>query len=196
MTTKKKRFRAFDPDPDRPERCCDMPHCREPAGYKAPKSPTKLNEYYWFCFDHIKEYNKNWDFCKGMTPAQIEQQLRSASVWDKPSWKLGQLGKADLLQEQFFKDSLGIFSKHSGFNTRKHSQPTPKSAPTELKDSLKILGLTWPISLQDLKKRYTSLARQYHPDSNGGDSQSEEQFKTINAAYSQVRTHLINSVEI
>ncbi|CAI3957876.1 J domain-containing protein [Commensalibacter communis] len=196
MTAHKKRFRAFDPDPDCPNnKCCDMPSCDQPAGYKAPKSRQQLNDYYWFCLEHIREYNKNWDYCKGMTPAQIENHLRASTVWDKPSWKLGQLGKADLLKEQYFKDSLGVFKDHPGFNNTRTSPQVPK-APKELQHSLKTLELTWPISLQDLRKRYTVLARKYHPDTNHKDKSLTEQFKNINAAYSQLRTHLMNSVEI
>ncbi|EUK17534.1 J domain-containing protein [Commensalibacter papalotli (ex Servin-Garciduenas et al. 2014)] len=196
MNAQKKRFRAFDPDPDCPDhKCCDMPSCDQLAGYKAPKSRQKLNEYYWFCLEHIREYNKNWNYCRGMTPAQIEQHLKASTVWDKPSWKLGQLGKTDFLKEQYFRDSLGIFKDHPEFK-QKQSQQNKPQAPKELIDSLQTLGLTWPLSLQELKKQYTLLARQYHPDTNHRDTSLTEQFKNINAAYSQLRSHLVNPVKI
>ncbi|MDI2112629.1 J domain-containing protein [Commensalibacter nepenthis] len=196
MTAHKKRFRAFDPNPDCPDnKYCDMPSCDQPAGYKAPKSRQQLNDYYWFCLDHIREYNKKWDYCKGMTPAQIEQHLRNSTVWDKPSWKLGQLGKTDLLKEKYFKDSLGLFKDHPRFKNNK-TNPTVPQAPKELQHSLQTLELTWPVSLQDLRKQYTILARKFHPDTNHGDIALTEQFKNINAAYTKLRTHLMNSVEI
>lgn len=197
MTKKKKRFRAFDPDPDSPDRCCDMPDCNEPAGYRAPKSPNKLNEYFWFCFEHVRQYNSRWDFCKGMTPSQIEQKLRSATVWDKPSWKLGGLGSARLLNKHYFKDPMNIFTEANNKtkNTAHHHTET-NPIPDGLKDSLKTLELDWPLSLAELKKRYTLLARRYHPDTNGGDVELAEQFKIINAAYSQLRTHLMNTAAV
>ena len=43
----------------------------------------------------------------------------------------------------------------------------------------------------ELKNRYKILARQHHPDTNGGDRASEERFKTINVAYTVLRTHLL-----
>ncbi len=45
------------------------------------------------------------------------------------------------------------------------------------------LGLTLEASGQDIKKAYRKLAMQYHPDRNGGNSESEECLKEINETY-------------
>ena len=67
---------------------CDTFKCQEKGEYRAPKSRLRLNDYYYFCIDHIKEYNKSWDFYKGMTVDQIEKSMRSDTIWDRPSWPL------------------------------------------------------------------------------------------------------------
>ncbi len=67
---------------------CDSPKCNEKGEYKAPKSRVMLNKYFYFCLDHIKEYNKSWDFYKGMSVEQIENSMRSDTFWDRPSWPL------------------------------------------------------------------------------------------------------------
>ena len=54
---------------------CDSNICNEKGEYRAPKSRIKLNEYFYFCLNHIKEYNKSWDFYKGMTVDQIEGSI-------------------------------------------------------------------------------------------------------------------------
>ena len=41
---------------------CDSPKCNKKGEYRAPKSRVMLNEYFYFCLDHIKDYNKSWDF--------------------------------------------------------------------------------------------------------------------------------------
>lgn len=186
--TKKNSFAFLDSDltseTEVPARRCDMPDCNEPADYRAPKSRERLRDYYWFCFNHVKEYNRNWDFFKGMSSAQIEEQLRSAVTWDKPSWKLGQLGKKRMLEEQMFRDPLHILPNMPR-KPSSRKKKTVNSIPAPLQNPLKLLGLAWPLSLEDLKKRYMTLARQYHPDTNGGNLELEERFKHINAAYSQ-----------
>ena len=55
---------------------------------KAPKSRKRLNDYYFFCINHIKEYNKSWDFYKGLTVDQIENSMREDTIWNRPSWPL------------------------------------------------------------------------------------------------------------
>jgi molecular chaperone DnaJ len=52
------------------------------------------------------------------------------------------------------------------------------------KDFYKILGISKDASAADIKKTYRKLARQYHPDSNPGDTKSEAKFKEISEAYS------------
>ncbi|MFD1720554.1 DnaJ C-terminal domain-containing protein [Amnibacterium endophyticum] len=52
------------------------------------------------------------------------------------------------------------------------------------KDFYRVLGVDKSISQADLKKAYRKLARQYHPDSNPGDTAAEARFKEISEAYS------------
>ena len=40
---------------------CDEKDCNNPGEYEAPKSPNS-NERYIFCLQHIKDYNKRWNF--------------------------------------------------------------------------------------------------------------------------------------
>ena len=48
--------------------------------FKAPKSRVLLNEYYFFCLEHVKEYNKSWDFYKGLSVNQIENSMREDTI--------------------------------------------------------------------------------------------------------------------
>ena len=50
-------------------------------------------------------------------------------------------------------------------------------------DYYKALGVDTKSSLDEIKKAYRKLAKQYHPDSTGGDKTKESRFKEISAAY-------------
>ena len=78
----------LDPPPaDGP--CCDHPDCLAEGRFRAPKSRHRLNEYYWFCLDHVRDYNRSWDYYAGMAPGEIEDHIREDTVWQRPSWPMG-----------------------------------------------------------------------------------------------------------
>ncbi len=55
-------------------------------------------------------------------------------------------------------------------------------------DYYSILGVSFYASQEEIKRSYKRLAVRYHPDKNPGDTQAEEKFKQISAAY-QVLSH-------
>jgi preprotein translocase subunit Sec63 len=62
--------------------------------------------------------------------------------------------------------------------------------PPELRAALDVMGLVWPTDQPVLKARYKDLAKQFHPDANGGNRDAEEKLKDINRAYSLLRKRL------
>ena len=46
-------------------RICEKQGCNEPGQYRAPKNPRNLDDYFWFCKDHVREYNANWNYFQG-----------------------------------------------------------------------------------------------------------------------------------
>jgi len=51
------------------------------------------------------------------------------------------------------------------------------------RDLYSVLGVDKKAPPEEIKKAYRKLARKYHPDTNSGDTQAEERFKEISAAY-------------
>jgi DnaJ-domain-containing protein 1 len=161
-----------------------MPGCGAPGEYRAPKSREALRDYWWFCLDHVRAYNAAWDFYKGMTPTQIEAELRRDTSWQRPTWPLGHIGAR--LDEQIRRDPLHVLN--AGWH---RAEPAGRdTTPPELREPLATLGLAWPLTLAELKARYKQLAKQHHPDANNGDRAAEERLKTINLAYAALRSRL------
>ena len=169
-----------------------MPGCGAQGEYRAPKSRRNLQEYWWFCLEHVRAYNATWDFYKGMTANQIEAELRSDTAWQRPTWPLGHLGAK--LDEALARDPLHVLNAGFGRTPRRgHFHHPAEQIPAEMREPLATLGLEWPLTLQALKSRYKQLAKLHHPDANGGDRAAEERLKTINLAYATLRSHLITA---
>ena len=39
----------------------------------------------YLCLDHIKEFNKNWNYFSGMNDDQVMSFLKSDMIWHKPT---------------------------------------------------------------------------------------------------------------
>lgn len=143
-----------------------------------------MNDYHWFCLEHVREYNLKWDYYRGMTPGQIEAETRHDTSWQRPTWPLGSLGKQPF-DETMLRDPLQLLR-----DGRVKREPPRAVVPAALKDPIQTLGLEWPVSMVVLKSRYKELAKRHHPDANGGDRGAEERLKTINIAYAAVRHYL------
>jgi len=189
MSRHASRARAYAPDPAAPAgHGCDMPGCENAGEYRAPKSRRNLNDYFWFCLEHVRAYNSTWDYYKGMSPGEIEAQLRSDTAWQRPSWPLGRLGRTAAWDEELLRDPLHLLA--AGRIKRGAAKPQ-QDMPPELREPLKTLGLSWPTTLEAVKARYKELAKRHHPDANGGDRAAEERLKVINLAYAAVRSRLM-----
>ena len=54
------------------EHRCDYPGCTKKGEYRAPKD-RKLKDYYWFCLEHVQEYNAKWNYYDGISTDEPEE---------------------------------------------------------------------------------------------------------------------------
>jgi len=71
------------------DRVCNNPDCNELGIYPAPKSRNNLKEYFYFCIEHVRDFNKSWNYFAGLNEEELEVEIRKAVTWDRPSWKFG-----------------------------------------------------------------------------------------------------------
>lgn len=165
----------------------------EAGVHRAPKSRQRLNEYYWFCLTHVREYNKSWDFYAGMNQTEIESQVRQDIVGHRPTWPLGRWGahKTRQFKADFFPEDVA--ETLNGEKASTHRKERAKAASSPEEQALAVLNLTGPVSFNEIKLRYKTLAKQLHPDANGGDKTAEEQLKLVNQAYSTLKAAALAS---
>ena len=167
-------------------RLCDHPGCASGGEYRAPRSRFALDTFFWFCLDHVRLYNAQWNYYAGMSASQIEAEIRNDTVWQRPTWPLG--GRAGLRFGTRVRD-FGLFGfedEETGHERRDGA--AAKRPLTEQERALAIFDLALPLTLVSLKARYKTLVKLHHPDAHGGDKAAEERLKVINQAYSTLKT--------
>ena len=50
---------------------CDWNNCFTIGQYKAPVEKDNSKKYRLLCLNHVKEFNKNWNYFSGMNDKQI-----------------------------------------------------------------------------------------------------------------------------
>ena len=161
---------------------CAVTGCHTEATYKAPKSPGELDRYYWFCLEHVREYNASWDFYAGMDESQIEAHRRQDVTWRRPTWPLGSRQAADLDSGRLpFEDPFELLDQRAA---RRAVTGVPRN---KIDEALDVLGLSAPVSAEDAKARYIDLVKRLHPAANGGDKTAEERLKLVNEAYGTLK---------
>ena len=178
-------------------RKCDKENCDKKGEFKAPKSRILLNEYYFFCLEHVKEYNKSWDFYKGLSVNQIENSMREDTIWNRPSWPLkGNPYKVIEQIHSFFSEDIdGLQSDNKDSNYFKNKL-LDESLSREEDAALSILELKLPLTLDKIKKNYKKLVKIFHPDVNGNNKKAEEKFKEINKSYKIILEKLKNEQKV
>ena len=64
---------------------CNWNNCKEVGEYKAPVEKDNSRKYRMLCLEHVKEFNKNWNYFSGMNDDQVINFLKSDMTWHKPT---------------------------------------------------------------------------------------------------------------
>ncbi|MEY8882812.1 DnaJ domain-containing protein [Donghicola sp. XS_ASV15] len=167
-------------------RNCEHPGCEEAGKYRAPRAPDVLDEYLWFCKDHVREYNQKWSFFDGTTEAELNAQRSKDRVWERKTKPI-----ADPEQRAWAR--LGIEDPHQVLGQNATRNPgkssnghTRKLPPTERK-AIEILEAKDHWTKAEIRKAYKALIKVLHPDMNGGDRSDEEKLQEVVWAWDQVK---------
>ena len=171
-------------------RMCEFAGCDREGVHRAPRAPCDLRSYRWFCLDHVRDYNRSWNFFSGWSRSDLEKFLRDDLTGHRPTWPIGGnscgRGASDDLEAMFRAFQREWLSENDGPRQR-NGGGNGANASTAYQEALALLDLTPPFNLGELKRRYKFLVKRHHPDANGGSRDSEELLKRINRAYNYLR---------
>ena len=167
-------------------RVCDHEGCNEAGKYRAPKSPDVLDDYYWFCQTHVREYNLKWNFFDGTTEAELHAQQTSDKVWERPTQPFKKSVEERAWARLGIEDAHEVLGGNATQNPGRNAGNNRRLPPTERR-AIEILEAKDSWTKQEIRKAYKALIKVLHPDMNGGDRSQEEQLAEVVWAWDQIK---------
>jgi len=165
---------------------CEWQSCKETGEFKAPAEKDNSKNFKWLCKEHIKIFNKNWNYFDGMSQNEIENFIKSDQTWHRPTQKFG---SADNFFNILWNNALT--DKFKIFNENEKIRLNGKSLCEKDKDAFIILGLDFNANWETIQKKFKTLVKKFHPDKHAGNKKYEDKLKKITLAYSHLKLIMI-----
>jgi hypothetical protein len=167
-------------------RPCDFPGCKERGVYRAPKSPDLLDDYFWFCRDHVREYNLKWNFFGTATDEEFQKLLDRDRMWERETKPFSRKDDGNSWARLGVNDPMALLGDRGPGSARPAAVATRKLPATERK-ALEILDARDSWTKTEIRQQYKSLVKDLHPDMNGGDRSDEDRLQEVVWAWDQIK---------
>ena len=78
------------PKPATPE--CAWEGCNEPGVHRAPMGRDYEGQYLNFCIEHVRQYNKSYNYFSGLDDKDVQKYLKDSLTGHRPTWSMGHNG--------------------------------------------------------------------------------------------------------
>ncbi len=177
---------------------CEWPGCRIPAQHPAPRGRGREGEYFKFCTEHVRQYNKSYNYFNGMSDSDGAAFQKANLTGHRPTWGMSTNGRKRAGENVFnanpsgfmhgfaFDDPFGVLGGDKGAERPREYAPSKQIRKVERK-SLSALGLDVSATPLEIKTRFKMLVKRHHPDHNSGDRRSEDQLREVIQAYNYLK---------
>jgi curved DNA-binding protein CbpA len=185
-----RRKRVEEPEQKAPE--CTWDGCQKPGVHRAPVGRHAEGQFFLFCFEHVKDYNKGYNYFSGLSDSEIARYQKEAITGHRPTWTVGvnktardaplhsTIRSGTASANARVRDPFGFAGTGTAGGQRVQQSRKLKTMEAKAFDTF---GLGANATPDDIKKRYKELVKIHHPDANGGDRGSEERFRAVIQAY-------------
>ncbi len=161
---------------------CDWENCDQTGSYRAPVEKDNSKKYRLLCLEHIKIFNKKWNYFSDMSDQEVEFFIKSDLTWHKITKSFSSSDNFfNILWNNALEDKLNIF-KSENFEEYKRTQLSITD-----RDALDVMELRYDVKWELVQKQFKTLVKKYHPDKNQGSRKFEDKLKKITLAYSQLK---------
>jgi len=167
---------------------CDYGGCNEHGEFLAK---TKSSVKFFYCLNHIKDFNKNYNFFEGMSEEEVIDYQISAIIGHRPTWKSGTNPQASYFSKfakndgSAFDDPFDLFEKEK---TSKYERQSKIKKGKISEKAYKLLDFNSVSNKSDIRKKFKEVVKSLHPDTNGGDNSQEDLLKEVISAYKALKS--------
>ena len=178
---------------------CEWEGCVEPGLYPAPKGRGKEGQYHRFCLEHVRQYNKSYNYFAGAPDEEVAQHQKADVTGHRPTWFVGvnswgrnRFARAAAEARNGFgfrfstQDPFDLLGADGKADARPKGEPVRPIRRAERK-CLRVLSLEEGATKTEIKTRFKDLVKRHHPDRNGGDRRSEDKLREVIQAYNYLR---------
>ncbi|WP_439627163.1 J domain-containing protein [Shinella sp.] len=159
---------------------CQWDCCEKTGSHRAPVGRDGEGLYLLFCLEHVKEYNKGYNFTADLSHADVARYQREATTGARPTW-----GTAVDQATEIPMPSTTRSGSAKALNARKTAAQRQAQKADLQKRKLKVLearafetlGLSPDATPAEIKSRYKERLKMLHPDTNQGDRLSEDELR-------------------
>ena len=159
---------------------CQWDGCEKNGTHRAPVGRDAEGLYLFFCLEHVKEYNKGYNFATGLSDKDIARYQREAATGGRPTWgtSVNQASETPM-------PSTVRSGSAKALNARKTAaQRQAQKADLQIRKlkvleakAFETLGLSPDATPEEIKSRYKERLKMHHPDANEGDRTSEDKLR-------------------
>jgi len=168
---------------------CEWRGCERAGVHRAPKGRGREGEYHRFCLEHVRDYNRGYNYFEGMSDEAVVAYQKSAVTGHRPTWRWSvnawareqRRGPAEAWTDGFA-DPFALFDENGAATAAR--RPVRNAE----RRALATLGLDETAEAAEIKSRYKTLVKRHHPDANGGRGGSERKLRDIIQAYTYLRS--------
>ena len=177
-------------------KACEWPGCEATASYRAPCSPEQLQEFRWYCLDHVREYNRAWNFFAGWSEDELDAQQRADRTWERPTWTFKDGVKKQAAHSPHregkawarfgYSDPLDVLGDAATQNPGAKDERRTRFRRLTMDEAraMDTLGIPHEVETRaEVRARYRELVKDLHPDMNGGNRMDEERLGRVIRAW-------------
>lgn len=189
------RIKSRGPKKEKPQGPpCEWEDCDKPGTHKAPKSQKNDGQFHNFCLEHVRHYNKSFNYFADTEDDEMNATMRHAArTGERPTWGMGTNAhgrgnpKPRSASTNRSADPNNFFARVARNQGRRPMTPREKKLLQADRRALEALGLEGHKTSEEIKAAYKDLVKKHHPDANGGDRSSEDRLRSIITAYNHLK---------